>query len=61
MRKLAFDDYLTIVWTVTDLDAIRDITIQERRSDLLYKPLMHTLSILVSPSFPTQNLREDLS
>ena len=61
MRKLAFDDYLTIVWTVTDLDAIRDITIQERRSDLLYKPLMHTLSILVSPTFPTQNLREDLS
>ena len=40
------DSYITTVHLVTDLDAVRDVTIHERRSEVLFEPLMHTMGLI---------------
>ena len=39
--------YIDTVWRLTDLEAIKDLTIHERRSEILFPPLMLCLSLLM--------------
>ena len=42
------EQYLSIVTSITDLDKLREVTIAERRSDFLLKPLLQAMALIVA-------------
>ena len=45
-------DYLSTVASLTDIDAMREVTIHDRRQDFLLRPLLQALRLVVDPKFP---------
>ena len=48
----AAEKHLQLVAHLTDLEAIDEVTILERRQDFLLKPLLQALSLFIDPRFP---------
>ena len=40
------DSYIITVHGVTDLEAVRDVTIHQRRSEILFEPIMHSMRLI---------------
>ena len=52
----AVDQFIDLVWRLTDLDLLSDVTIHSRRQEHLLKPMLFALKLLLDPQIPIAEL-----